>query len=813
MRSVRTPPPHTFPALRCALLFIGGILCGPLPHAAAALTAALLLAFSVFLRARRGVDPLAPLLSRLFIPSFLIMALGSAKISADRGSVPAIPDSLTIRPVTVMGKVATPPAESQRRVRFLVHADGCFDGVSTFPLGTDLVVTVNGPDAEEGVRGLAAGMSIALRGTLSLPGPVRNPGEFSPAEYMAANGIAGTLVLRGTENVLITDSAHGFWLSRALVAPARKEILRCVDSTIGGEEGEFLKGLLIGDRAGIPPETIRAFVTSGVAHVLAVSGSNVAVVALMLAFLAGLLRLPRRIRTALVAAGLLFYMELTGGQIPVVRATIMALTFLVGSAAQRRANAYNSLGMSAMLILLIDARQLFDAGFQLSFCAVFGIIHLYPRMNAWIVRFQRAIRWRRYAAAVLRLCAVSLAATLGTLPVTAAWFGRVSVIGILANIPVVPATGVSVVLGAAAVAASVLGGWAASAFGALNAVILRWTIDTAHIAAAAPYAAVDASGLPPAATIAFCAVTGLLFHYREPGAVRVFLPALLLSLNVVVFFPAGAGPPFTPGLLRVHVIDVGQGDAILVEFPGGRTMLIDAGPSSPVFDAGERTVLPYLRRRGIARIDLLVVTHPHSDHLGGVPSLLGPVKVERVVDSGQPVRSSLYGSYLRAAAAESVPPETVSAGAMLDAAPEARLYVLAPLPRFVDRDTTHAPPNLNNASVVLRLLYGNVAVLFAGDAEEEAEEMIAAQFGDFLRATLLKSGHHGSSTSSSARFLDAVQPELAAVSAGRRNRFHHPSPAVLQRFASRGIPVARTDLDGAVIVETDGHSLRRVHWR
>ncbi len=811
MRSIRTPPLHTFPALRCALLFIGGILCGPFPLPAAVCSVALLVALLCLLRLTSRISPGHLFLSGVFLPSLIVAALGAFKISADRAGMPAIPDSMTLRPVTVAGTVVTPPGTHQGRIRFLLHAAACYDGVNATPIDADLMVTAILRDPEQISPGLAQGMTIALHGWLSLPGPPRNPGEASLAGYWAANGIAGAFIVHGRDALQVIDTTGGSWLTRILIVPVRAAILRCIDATIGGEEGEFLKGLLIGERGGISEETMQAFVTAGVAHVLAVSGSNVAVVALMLGFVAGLVRLPRMVRTFLIAAGLLFYMELTGGQTPVVRATIMALTFLVGRAAQRRANVYNSLGLSAFLILLYDARQLYDAGFQLSFCAVFGIIHLYPRMNAWISRFHGGAWWHRAAVNVLRLSAVSLAATLATLPVTAAWFGRVSLIGVFANIPVVPATGLSVVLGAAAVAGSLAGGWVASVLGALNALILQATLAVTRIAAAVPCASLDASGLPLSAGLALCAATGLVFHWREPGGARVFLPVLLLSLNFIVFVPSDPGP--APGLLRVHFIDVGQGDAILVEFPGGRTMLIDAGPWSPSFDAGERTVLPYLRRRGIDRIDLLVVTHPHSDHLGGVPFLLGHLEVGRLVDSGQPVRSALYASYLRASAGDGRLPEAVSAGHVLDAEPDARLYVLSPLPRFVDRDTSHAPPNLNNTSVVLKLQYGHVALLLAGDAEENAEDTMVRQFGTFLRSALLKSGHHGSITSSSQTFLDAVQPSMVAVSVGRRNRFHHPSAVVLQRFASRGALVARTDVDGAVIVETDGTTLHRVRWR
>ena len=770
----------------------------------------LLLLLLLFLGSRLRTPPIAVLLARLVLPSLLLVALGAWKIGADRQSMPSIPDSLALRPVTLSGRVVTPPAEHRQRTRFLLHVSGCFDGNRAYPLEADLAVTVVGSGYGHPLPRVAAEMMIALHGSLTLPGPERNPGEINLKEFLAANGVAATFVVRGGENVRIIEPSGGSWVMQNLVAPARSAVLRIADSTIGGEEGEFLKGLLIGERGGIPPETMQAFVTSGVAHVLAVSGSNVAVVALMLAFLADLLRLPRALRTIMMAAGLLFYMQLSGNQPPVVRATIMALTFLLGRVLQRRPGALNTLGLSALLILAHDARQLFDVGFQLSFCAVFGIIHLYPRADAWISLLHARRWWSRAGAGILRVCAVSLTATLGTLPLTAAWFGRVSVIGVLANIPVVPATGLSVVLGTAGLVGSAFSGWSASAFGALNSVILHWTIECARLAAAVPHASMDAYRFPPSAVVAFIAGVGLVFHWRERGAVRLLLPALLVALNLVVYVPADAP---LPGFLRVHCIDVGQGDAVLVEFPGGRTMLIDAGPRSPGFDAGERTVLPYLRRAGISRIDLLVVSHPHQDHLGGVPYLIGHMDVGRIIDSGQPVRSSLYATYLRTSAATARTPEPAAAGIALDLAPEARLYVLSPAVGFVDADTSHAPPNLNNTSVVIRLLYGSVSFLFAADAEEEAEGAMMARYDGFLRSTFLKAGHHGSITSSSPSFLDAVRPEIVAVSVGRGNRFRHPSPVVLQRCASLGAIVARTDRDGAVILESDGHSVRQIQWR
>jgi competence protein ComEC len=810
MRIPGPPSLSALPALRAALLFAAGVVINPVPGSAfvLALLLTILLAASAFVVRQNA----AASILRILIPSLLLVMLGSLKIAADRAGLHVVPDSLALREVTVIGDIASPAAVQRGRLRFILHAEGYAEGDRVVPLGALLSVSVTGFDADHRGNLPAQGYTIALRGTLSPPPPRRNPGDFDMAGYYTANGISGVLTAPGPEHLLVIDSAGGSWVTRQLVTPVRSAIRNLADSLIRGEEGEFLKGLLIGDRAGLAPETMEAFVNSGVAHVLAVSGSNVAVVALMLGFLTGLFRLPQAIRTVAAAAGLLFYMVLTGSQPPVVRATITALAFMAGGIVQRQANAANSLGAAGLIILLLDARQLFDAGFQLSFCAVFGIVHFTPAFDAWISLLKGGGWWRTPLVQILRLCAVSVAATIGTLPVTAAWFGRVSLIGVAANIPVVPATGVSVVLGGVAVLLAPVSSWCASACSAVNAVLLRWTLVIIREAGIIPWASVTVSGIPLAVFVSGC--LGFAFVLRRKGwaAVRAGLVVLLLTLNLLLFCPSPTGKA-TRGVLRVHVIDVGQGDAILLEFPGGQTALVDAGPLTPGFDAGERTVVPYLRRLGIRKIDELVVTHPHSDHLGGVPSLLRHLEVGEIIESGQPIRSRLYASYLHSSAEHNLRPRAAARGLMLNVTPDARLYVLAPAPQFLSQDTTRPPPNLNNTSVMIRLLYGSVAILLAGDAEQEAEEAVTTRYGAFIRSNFLKVGHHGSSTSSSPRFLDAVQPAMAAVSVGRFNRFHHPSPETILRLASTGSTVARTDMDGAIIVETDGITLRRILWR
>jgi len=311
----------------------------------------------------------------------------------------------------------------------------------------------------------------------------------------------------------------------------------------------------------------------------------------------------------------------------------------------------------------------------------------------------------------------------------------------------------------------------------------------------------------------FYAGLALLFHLNVMPVARKLFILFLVALNVSVFYPSPASYASSIGKLRVSVIDVGQGDAIFVEFPDGKTMLVDAGPRAPQYDAGERVVAPFLKRRSVSTIDLLVVSHPDNDHIGGVPTILDQFDVKRVIDSGQPALTKIYRQYLTGIANEQCVHESTRAGTMLKDFPGVRLYFLYPTPTFLTSDTTERNPNLNNTSVVVKLQYGGISFLLAGDVEKEAEAQLVAGYGEFLKSTVLKVGHHGSKTSSTHEFLEAVEPLHAVISVGQYNWFGHPSGVVLQRLEDMNVDISRTDEEGAIIFETDGTVLTQIEWR
>ncbi len=264
--------------------------------------------------------------------------------------------------------------------------------------------------------------------------------------------------------------------------------------------------------------------------------------------------------------------------------------------------------------------------------------------------------------------------------------------------------------------------------------------------------------------------------------------------------------------MRVTFLDVGQGDAVVIGFPDGKTLLIDAGPKTYSSDAGSRFIAPFLSYSGIRHINGIVLTHPHSDHLGGIPHLLRHFRVDQVMDAGSESGSSLTAEYLHCIDSLRIPRKVLRAGTVIDGFSDARLFVLHPTGQFLDRGSG-GKANFNNQSVVIKLCYGKTSMLLPGDIEQDAEERLVRSYGSFLSADILKLGHHGGSTSSAPLFSSTVHPGEAVISVGANNKFGHPSPSVLHTFARANCLCARTDESGAIIFESDGTQWRRVDWR
>ncbi len=791
------------PALKFCLLLAAGILAGwtaPIsPLVLLWFCAALVLTASAALIIVRNRDGLGAFLLPLLIVSF-----GALLITVDLRTVPTGDPvrHITRDTVTVAGTIGEIIGRSPRSVRFQLECSTVTDVDTSRPLEGRILVMISGRAAgSSAVALLTPGREVELRGQLRPIDPPGNPGEIDWQAHYRLTGIGARMGIRDPGQLRLGAISREGFLNR-FVLPVRRNLSERLMTYVADREARFLNGLILGERNEVPSDLKVDFITVGVMHLLAISGQQVVLVALLIAALLTLLRVPEKPRLLIVACALAYYVVLTGSSPSVTRAGIMSIVVLGSGLAQRRSDVLNALGIAASGILLWDPKQLFDPGFLLSFSAVLAIVLLYPV----VLRLTPGVTARAARVRILDLAwkgvAVSLAAGLGTAPIVAYYFGRVSLVGFLANILIVPLSSLALVLGLLTVGASFIWGWLASVYGA-GAEAAAWlTFVLVDFFAAFPYASVDFRMSMGVLAAVYLLIT--LVIASAPGRLlKPILFGLLLVCNGAIYWRA-LNPP-RADLLRVTFLDVGQGDAAFVEFPGGTTMLIDGGPRSNAFDAGERIVVPFLRYREIRRIDYLVVSHPHGDHLGGVAAVMRAFPVGTIVEGGGRGSGAMYTEFEKIADSLGLRRAVKFAGDLIGDALPVRTYVLSP-----ERESRGTTTRLNDASVVLKLSYGRTSVLFPGDAEVDAEEGMVARYGALLDSDLLKAGHHGSKTSSSAEFLSMVTPAHTIISAGEGNSFGHPSGSVLERLGAMASIVNRTDLSGAAVYESDGTAWRRV---
>jgi competence protein ComEC len=615
---------------------------------------------------------------------------------------------------------------------------------------------------------LTDGQRIALEARLDGPIGFRNPGTFDYGEYLIRHGIVVVGTTRG-DRILALEPEAPRWPVRV-----RRQALAAMREALPPTSAALLAGLLLGDRTGLPPDVDAAFRRAGVYHVLAVSGFNVALIASTVWALLTLARAPRRAAALGAIVTVLGFAAVVGPEPSVVRATIMAVLVLSALLLEREASVMNGLALAAIAILAVRPVDLHDPGFQLSFAATAGLVLAGGVPRAASSRLARIRGW------IVAALVASTAAQLAVLPITLTHFNQVSTIGVIANLAVVPLAGLATVLGLVAVAA-----------GALSATLAAWLYSgvwpvllllrgAVALAAAVPGAVLHLPAPGPLAIVGYVGALALGLAARHLRPTRRALGRRLTLVAVATAIASALlamWPALRPadGRLHVTVLDVGQGDAIVVEGPDGRVVLVDAGGGGPYrLDAGERVVAPFLWNRGILRLAAVVITHADIDHAGGMTALREVFTIDHAWD-GTPGLTPL------ALGGATVTPLASGLGGR------------------------------NDAARVLRIDFGLASILLASDIEAAGEQTLIASDA-VLRATALKVPHHGSRTSSTAELLDAVRPAVALVSVGARNSYGHPDPRVLARLAATGSDVYRTDRDGALLLETDGRAMTVTAW-
>lgn len=793
MRATGLVPVAALCGLALGILAADGGASAPMVPLAA--TAGLIMAASAMARAGVGV---------VLGVGLLALAVGGWRAALDAPPDPAASVARLAdgRSHEITGTVTDDPRPRGDRLQLVLAGLQQRDAAGAEPLHDRLLVWL-----PRGIE-VASGDRVTIGARVELPADFDG---FAYREFLARGGIGGIARAR---TAAVEGGANG---PSAWISGLRTLLLGGLDDIVPEPEAALGAGILLGVRAAIAPEINEAFATTGLTHVVAISGWNIAIVAALVAAAVRPLetRTGGRRTTALLAVLIVAgYVVLAGASPSVVRAALMAGAMLVARLGGSRTSATSALVAAALVMLLAAPAVLWDVGFQLSALATAGLIWFGASVEGRLPGWPGWIR---------EPVALTLAAQLTTLPIILVNFERLSLVAPLANVAVVPfvplamlaSAGAAIVgLTDGAVHLPLVGDLATWFAGGAAWVVLRVIIGLGTLSAALPFAAIDVH-LPPALAGAWFGLLGLgTWALRspnsarasrepgsEPGRVAMVAARMARPLPVVagmVLVLAGLTVIARPdGRLHVTVMSVGQGDAILVEAPGGARVLVDGGPDPELTLRRLGANMAFFERR----IDLLVLTHPHQDHVAGLVEVLDRFHVGGLLHAGIGYDNPAYQALLADASKSGVPIAVARAGGQIALDASTTLGIVYP----TDADAAGPLPDddINNGSIVLELRLGGFRALLTGDAEAPVEALLTAR-GVLAPVDVLKVGHHGSRSSTTQSFLARLDPSVAVVSVGTDNDYGHPAPETLANLA--GVVVYRTDRDGDIEIVTDGRT-------
>lgn len=677
--------------------------------------------------------------------------------------------------VLLIGNITEPPQISENKISLIILVDRL--------IANEVEHKINGLvqiNVKNNLIPFKYGDRIKVIGKLKIPSILRNPGGFDYQKYLLRRKILAIIWVddkniiklgRGYANPILTASYN-----------LRDRISRIISDTVSDKLfacASFLKGVLLGIRCVLPEEIRSQFMDTGTIHILAISGLHVGLIGLIFFFIFHkLARLSQKTSSIFTLLILIIFAIMTGATPATVRATIMATTIIVGRIIDRDTDIYNNLALAGLIILLQNPLTLFDIGFQLSFLATFSLLYLTPLLEPklWFLP--------RYLAS---LVCVSIAVEIGICPLLILYFNKLPLVTILANIVVIPLLGVILVLGLAMVFVGIIFMPLANLIGMINYYVISGLLISVSFFAHFPYAYLYLPSLSFPFISSYYLCLWAISRHKKIGSRKVVILVLVL---INIFLWQGVIKTLSP-VMQVTFLDVGQGDAIFLQFPNGGNMLIDGGPGN----AGKSVILPFLRTNGITKLDVVMISHHHYDHYGGLLTLLKNYKIKKfVVDNG--VKRQQLSKIIKE---EGISHEVVKAGDEIIGYPKIKIYILHPS-NIMDKK------HPNNNSIVAKIVYNKVSFLFTGDIENEVAKRLLP-FKDMLSSTVLKIPHHGSKDSYYPNFIRLVNPSIGIIEVGRDNSFNLPDKQVIKNYEKRKIQIYQTQKHGAVIVRTDGEKI------
>lgn len=626
------------------------------------------------------------------------------------------------------------------------------------------------------------GDEILITGNIEKPNGARNYMGFDYKSYLKSKKIYGTIETKEVE-ILSKNNVNMF---ETLINKIQKNIKNNITNILGEEEAALCIGILIGEREAISEEVENDFKRSNLTHMLAVSGSHITYIITALANL--LSKTGKKFTKIFTIVFLLFFMALTGFTASVMRASIMGILVLMASLLNRKPDTINNLGISAFIILLINPFTLIDVGFLLSYGGTIGIVILNDKINK-----NKNSKNNRLLNYLVSSFSITLSANIIIIPIMAYFFSTISFTFWISNILAAPIMELTTILGFLVYFVSVIFIPFAKFLGLILNIFLNILLKIAEFSSIIPGSSIYIKTPTIFGCIFFYIIIYMILNYRKIKIIRslknisnkkigksrnnvfiiaiIFVIVLLISCNLISINSLQE--------LKIYFVDVGQGDCTLIETPTKKHILIDGGGSEVgSFDVGESTLLPYLLDRRITTIDYMLISHFDSDHIGGLFYVMENIKVKNVIISKQGENSENLTKFINIVKEKKIKVMIVEKGDIVQIDKYSYFEILFPEEDLIKENI------LNNNSIVAKFNCLNLRMLFTGDIEEIAEERLEELYNDTnkLNADILKVAHHGSKTSSTSKFLELVNPQIALIGVGENNNFGHPNNGVIDRM-------------------------------
>lgn len=683
--------------------------------------------------------------------------------------------------MTVIGEIVDFPRHYDNRDVYIVKTEHIICEEGQLPISTKIQLTVYATEGQEGnIKEKALygrGEKIKFQGRLKKPYGQRNPKCFDYRLYLKNKDIYYTMSVN--EFAIKTCSQ----VKKSYTKPLQSVSIwmdKTIDKYVDGDGSAFLKSMLLGHRWDLPSDIRNNFSNIGTAHILAISGLHVGFIILGMDLILRRFYLRRTTVFFIQTGVLITYCMLIGAPTSAIRATIMAIISLGGYALNRPEDRSNSLAFAALIILLIRPGQLFDVGFQMSFGAVSGIILLYPLLKDRLYFIPKRLA---------DILIIPICAQLGVGMLVAYHYNIVSPLSILANILFVPIAGLIVQLGFMLLIFALFMPFLAKIIGLVIGYLSFILIEGGYLIETIPLSSITV--ISPSIFIIVCYFIFIwLLSYECPQSINKKRTYSILLSVVMIFVLLKY---LYPSHLKIVFVDVGQGDCIYIKTPDKKHILIDAGGNpyktyESDFDTGSYIVVPFLLKNGVSHLDLVIASHWHDDHVGGLLKVLEDMHVDNFLYYPPYQKNEIFDEIMAILDKKDTDIVEGEGGQTYLIGEDVTFSILYPYGEIFTE-------NENNRSIVIHAKYKDTSIMFTGDIEGEVERILADKE---LKSHILKVAHHGSLTSSTEEWIESVDPILAVIQVGN-NSFGHPHPDVINRFELRNIPLYRTDEGGAVI--------------